>query len=298
MASKKGATHAIDRGNDRTGFSMSSSPILSNIPDEVENDLSSTGTKNTTNDSNSNVSNIEEIYENEREQSKIRNWKESPYAVGLVEATWADELNRVRSRSRDGNSNGGPCGAYCNDEADPTCGCLSISAIVCTKLGAKRVGNMAILKESVETAVEDDRDDEAVDCDLMDEENQEQGLVGSKRKRVVFRRKMDIVVGPFWPMLVCVTYPLIISISMWTAVVALPGKHPLFIFFWLCCTVGLCLALFSTGCRDPGIMLRRRDSPQSVDVPWRWNDQALTWRPLGSFYDGDCACVVEEFDHT
>jgi len=234
---------------------------------------------------------IEEIYENEREQSKIRNWKESPYAVGLVEATWSDELSRFHSRSNAGSA--GPCLCSCDDETDPTCGCIKLSAIVCTKLGAKRIGNMAILKESVERVVEEGHTDY--------ERNLEMGLnsTSSKRTRLVFRRKMDIVVGPYWPMLVFITYPLIFTVSLWTAVEALPGKPPLFIIFWCICTVSLCLALFATGCRDPGILLRIRDQPLSEDSSrWRWNDQALTWRPRGSMYDSDCACVVEKFDHT
>eukprot|EP00558_Chaetoceros_sp_UNC1202_P001963 CAMPEP_0197260222 /NCGR_PEP_ID=MMETSP1429-20130617/83923_1 /TAXON_ID=49237 /ORGANISM="Chaetoceros sp., Strain UNC1202" /LENGTH=80 /DNA_ID=CAMNT_0042724457 /DNA_START=478 /DNA_END=720 /DNA_ORIENTATION=- len=31
---------------------------------------------------------------------------------------------------------------------------------------------------------------------------------------------------------------------------------------------------------------------------WRWNDQVQSFIPRGSYYDPDCAVVVEEFDHT
>jgi len=209
---------------------------------------------------------IEGRYETEREKAKVRHWKESVYAVGLVEPTWADE--------------------QFNPDRDPLCNCVSIGSKVCARLGARRVGNMAVLRESVETMADDDDDSN-------DEEN-------PGRKRNVSRRTFGIVVGPYWPMLVFVTYPIIFGVSLWAAF-SLPGKNPLFILFWLCCTLGIIVALFQTSCRDPGIMLRRRESPNKLGDPadlWRWNDQALTWRPRGAFYDQDCACVVEKFDHT
>lgn len=231
---------------------------------------------------------IEERYESERDNSKIRHWKESPYAVGLVEPTWADELTRHKISE---HINSGPCGESCNDDTDPTCGCISFGAIVCSRLGAKRVGNMAVLKESVES-VEDEVNEE----EEIDEENPD----GRRGKRIVSRRKIDLVVGPYWPMLIFVTYPLIFGVSFWAAYAGLPGKHPLFILFWFCSTMGLVVALFQTGFRDPGIMLRKREAPNgdANSSGWRWNDQALTWRPRGAFYDSDCACVVEKFDHT
>ena len=264
---------------------------------------------------------LEERYDQEREHAKLRHWEESPYAVGLVEATWADELARMTSRSSSSSSSSssrrppqGPCGDCCaeeEDSMDPTCGCIKLSAIVCTKLGAKRVGNMAILNYSNET-VEEEEEGSNEEGSMTDEEQQGVALTTvtsssssssssyhPKRKRMVFRQKIAIVVGPYWPMLVFITYPLILGVSFWTATTALPGMPMAFILFWCACTIGLCLSLFATGCRDPGIMLRRRTPPPTTEASrWRWNDQAKTWRPYGSVYDPDCACVVERFDHT
>lgn len=211
--------------------------------------------------------------EKERELAKVRNWKESPYAVGLVEVTWSDELTRHQNKMC--------CEDLCREEMEPACGCLYLSGLICPLLGAKRLGNMAVLKESVETVREENEDG--------DDEEQGGG-------RMVSRRKISIVVGPYWPMLVCLTYPLVIGVSAWTALKGIPGKHPLFIAFWLLCTFTLCMALFGVSCRDPGILVRRREP--HADPSWRWNDQTQTYRPRRAVYDPDCAVVIEDFDHT
>jgi len=217
---------------------------------------------------------ISERIKRERDLAKVQCWKESPYAVGLVEVSWRDELSRKQDIENSRNC----CRNMCSQDVDPMCGCLYMSGLVCSLLGARRLGNMAVLKESIETVVEDDAD--VINGDV----------------RRVSRRKIELVVGPYWPMLFFVTYPLILIISGWTAVRAIPGKHPLFILFWLICTLSLCSSLFGVGCRDPGILLRRRDAP--TDPAWRWNDQAQTYRPRNAVYDPDCAVVVEQFDHT
>ena len=41
---------------------------------------------------------VDEQYQSEREQAKLRHWKESEHAAGLVEPTWADELESYRRR--------------------------------------------------------------------------------------------------------------------------------------------------------------------------------------------------------
>ena len=123
---------------------------------------------------------------------------------------------------------------------------------------------------------------------------------GAVRTRQVHRRKIDLVVGPYWPMLLCITYPLIFAVSTWTLVSAiLPGRHPLVTLIWATLTLGLIYALFSVSFRDPGILPRHRTPPVgSGRGEWRWNDQAQTYRPRGAIYDPDCAVVIEGFDHT
>jgi len=200
-------------------------------------------------------SSMDEEFVVERESAKMRHWKESPYAVGLVEPTWHDERQRRNMRPT-------AIGCIsCPEEIEPTCGCLYLSGIVCTKLGAGRVGNMAVLKE---TSVGD-------------------------------RTKIQLVVGPYWPMLLCVTYPLIFGVSAWTAVEAIPHQNIIVVFIWATLTFGLIYSLFNVGFRDPGILQRHSEAPADG---WRWNDQAQTFRPRGAIYDSDCAVIIEEFDHT
>jgi len=145
---------------------------------------------------------------------------------------------------------------------------------------------MIVLKESVRSI--DDNGEEA-------EEKREE-------------RHLDLVVGPFWPMMLFVTYPIILSVSSWTLYSAfIKGNKPFFIFiFWIMGTLGLIVSLFQVAFRDPGIMRRYRDIPRNVPSGgsmrskswWKWSDAALTYRPYGALYDPDCACVIEGFDHT
>eukprot|EP00586_Coscinodiscus_wailesii_P001232 CAMPEP_0172483840 /NCGR_PEP_ID=MMETSP1066-20121228/11025_1 /TAXON_ID=671091 /ORGANISM="Coscinodiscus wailesii, Strain CCMP2513" /LENGTH=257 /DNA_ID=CAMNT_0013247979 /DNA_START=84 /DNA_END=854 /DNA_ORIENTATION=- len=245
------------------------------IPGQVEDDLSGcVELVPAMDDGNENGSEdrevlIDNLYEKEREMAKVRHWEEHPYSVGLVETTWSDELTRHQQKKC--------CDDICMSEMEPTCGCLYLSGLVCPLLGAKRVGNMAVLKESVENTMEDSDDEE-------------QG------RRRVSRKKISIVVGPYWPMLVCITYPLILGVSLATAIKGIPGRHPLVIAFWCLCTASLCMALFGVGCRDPGILPRRREAHS--DPTWRWNERARTYLPRRAVYDPDCAVVIEEFDHT
>lgn len=273
-----------------------------------------------------------ERYVIERENAKIKHWKEHPYAVGCVEPTWEDELISLRLRRQaningggaygDDNNNSGCCSDTENEGADSTCGCVRISAMACSRLGARRIGNMVILKESIETVFEesDDQDDEDNnDTDTVSTNDIEEGGLemislneqqqtksnNSKKKKKVSRKKIDLIVGPFWPMLIFVTYPLIFGVSLWTAVRALPGKSLFFIGVWCLLSGGLVVALFNTGFRDPGIMLRKRSKPSddaSVKnnrrMMWRWSDNGQTWKPRHAVYDPDCACVIEGFDHT
>ena len=252
--------------------------------------------------------------------AKVRNWKEGELAAGLVELTWRDELGKHRyavdNDEDDANgANRGVCADCCKEEMEPTCGCLYLSGLVCSRLGAGRVGNMAILREStvmVEEVINDaDESEEGIESEhdggrpAPSSNGSAAGAGagaggGAVRTRQVHRRKIDLVVGPYWPMLLCITYPLIFAVSTWTLVSAiLPGRHPLVTLIWATLTVGLIYALFSVSFRDPGILPRHRTPPVgSGRGEWRWNDQAQTYRPRGAIYDPDCAVVIEGFDHT
>lgn len=211
---------------------------------------------------------LDEPVDDQLENEKIRYWKESPFAVGLTEPSWKHEIARSWTDDND---------------ADPT-GCLCCSAGVCSVLGAGRVGNMAVLHSSTELVEEVEDDDE----------NGQQTVNRYKRP------KLNIVVGPYWPILIFVTYPIIFSVSAWAFVSQiLPGNKPLpLVFVWTVMTTALIVTLACTGCRDPGILYRVSNPPPQTENSWRWSDQALTYRPRGSFYDIDTAVVVRGFDHT
>ena len=299
---------------------------------------------------------------------KIRHWKNSLYAVGLVEPTWADELYRRKSKREKVNKEELE---YQDDTAVCDCACLYLSAIVCSALRAKRIGNMAILKDrwvdvsthksnsmnsrygpiDEETTVgddechshnsdvlsgnDDDDDDDVDELEQDDNEPEKDDKIlkdnATRHRKVSFksqvssskmtRRKqtpqpptiqkrhvLDLVVGPFWPMLFFVTYPLILGVSFLTAYfsVFIPGQKWFISLAWSILTFALCFSLFSVSCRDPGIMMRYHEpgssSSSSSDchetTPWRWNEETQSYRPRDALYDPECACVIEEYDHT
>jgi hypothetical protein len=218
---------------------------------------------------------VEQEYQVEKHKLRLKYWRESPFAIGLTEATWIAERFRPDVNSR----------AHGDSELErDSSGCLCFSAQICPLLRAGRVGNMVILKSSHEWVEEVTEDEET----------------GEQTSRRYTRPVLDIVVGPYWPMLVFVTYPIIFGVSGWTLVygIAPGGKPPLLIFMWTVCTVGLIVALALTACCDPGIMYKYKNPPPQSESTWRWTDQAETYRPRGAYYDADTAVVVEEFDHT
>jgi len=236
---------------------------------------------------------IDQIYQSSKQSARENHWRNNPYATGLVEPSWKDEIGRGTESVENGAN--GPNRRCCADaaepEMDPTCGCLVVSGYVCGLLNAGRVGNMAILKES----------HVMVDEIVQDEEVED----GAVRTRKVSKRQIDLVVGPYWPMMMFVTYPLILVISFWTAAMAVfvPNYNIFVVIFWSAMTFGLCFSLFSVAFRDPGILPKYKDIPFSEDgnqarSSWRWNDLAQSYAPRGSSYDPDCAVIVEEFDHT
>jgi hypothetical protein len=112
---------------------------------------------------------VEERCENERHNQKVRHWKESPFACGLVEITWADE--RLK--------NNPPPSAAADEFSVDSANCLCFSAAVCPHLNAGRVGNMSVLRQSTVT----------VDFEYTDEET------GELRIERVARPRLDLVVG-------------------------------------------------------------------------------------------------------
>jgi len=214
---------------------------------------------------------LDERYESEAHNLKLKHWKEGPFATGMTAPTWEEEYSRY--------TNPREC---CMHIEEDSMGCLCFSAIACSKLGASRVGNMAVLKQSTEWVEEEEEDEN-----------------GETKTRRFTRPRLDVVVGPYWPMLCCVTYPLILGVSAMTLITAIPGKHPVVILVWACCTIGLIYSLAMTAFRDPGILPRyEKPPPSGENNGWRWSDRAHSYRPRGAFYDPDTAVIVEGFDHT
>ena len=111
------------------------------------------------------------------------------------------------------------------------------------------------------------------------------------------RSNLHCVVGPFWPVLMFVTYPLILFFSGIVAIFHLQAA-PLYLqVLWWGSTLTLVGALAFTGCRNPGIVRRWKAKPDGCSH-WIWSDQGRTYRPPRARYDGDCGVVIEEFDHT
>lgn len=102
-------------------------------------------------------------------------WQESYFARGAVRSTWEAEYAELHENGWNGECSKMMDG---NPKNSVPCGCCS--AIVCTALGAGRVGNMAVLKQSNEWVTEE----------VPDEENG-----GTKTIRVT-RPRLDFVVGP------------------------------------------------------------------------------------------------------
>lgn len=270
-------------------------------------------------------------YQQEKHQNKLRHWKESEYAAGLVEPTWADELEKYNREGRSGCCCCCPPSAEVNqvfqEEMDPGCGCIYLSAVVCSRLGADRIGNMAVLKSRyVMVEVDEDGDEDEEDFVNDDEEalrnrnksdSDGKKNTGKVTKRMVRKREIQFIVGPFWPMLLGITYPLIFGVSGLTLFVGLPYRAWYIKLGWAVLTILLIRALFNTGFRDPGILTRHKDPPEDENEeeediprrrvgfrwgteggPWRWSEQAQSYRPRNASYDPDTAVIVEEFDHT
>jgi hypothetical protein len=203
---------------------------------------------------------VNQVNEEDEDDEMKRRWKESPFAVGLTKATWADEQVGCLDLCRSCSS--GSRHSY-----------VHLSAWLCRYTGAGRVGNMVVLSQDIEE-VEDDS--------------------GRKTKRP----RLKWIVGPYWTVTLCLTLPFFIGLSAWTGIEKLPDQHLAVVLTWVICNVGLLLSLCNVSCRDPGIMYRHAQPPLGEEQSWRWNDQALTYRPSHAKFDPECGVVIEHFDHT
>lgn len=190
----------------------------------------------------------------------IRHWKGSPFAVGLVKPSWKDERLGCLEM----------CRLLVAGRLWQTYFCTSC---VCSRTGAGRVGNMTILVQRME-------DVEAHN--------------GPKRQRP----RLLCVLGPYWPVAWGLTVPFFAAFGGW-AVYSKVARLPMHILItWSLCYLGLVISFILVSCQDPGILYRHATIPSGQEESWRWNDQALTFRPTYAKYDTECAAVIEDFDHT
>ena len=197
--------------------------------------------------------------------------------MGCVNVTWKDDHPSWWFRSRHDSG-----GNEDNDDSHVVDHQFAISSIVCGCLGAGRVGNMAVLAQSIE-----DFEAEVLDADT--------GQMTTIRKQ---RPKLLWVVGPYWTVNLFITFPLIFGISGWICYQRIVMSNYIVIVTWSIGTFLMVFSLCMISCRNPGILYRHSQIPPTVEEEWRWNDQARTYRPASSRFDSECQVVVEGFDHT
>jgi hypothetical protein len=260
------------------------------------------------------------------QERKLRAWRESPFAVGLVSPTWWDDRptwyfrgnnsRRNKQRKQNNDNDDGEEEQYDNniiyddddDDVDDIDRNLPASSIVCSCIGAGRVGNMAVLAQTIEEYHERTI-------------NQVTGEESIQRKK---RPKLLWVIGPYWTVNFFITFPLILGVSAWVGYRRIVYAHVSIVISW---TIGTFLLLFSlcmVSCRNPGILYRHAQPPQTQSPrtqssssnttgneqheqqqqaqwesqQWRWNDQAKSYRPPKARFDPETQVVVEGFDHT
>ena len=105
------------------------------------------------------------------------------------------------------------------------------------------------------------------------------------------------MLGPYWTMLVFVTWPLAVLGPSLAAALWCGRFHVGVRIAYGAVIAATALALISVSTRNPGL-LRRRDAAPEGDVNWVWNDQAATYKPPGAIYCSWCDAVLLDFDHT
>jgi DHHC palmitoyltransferase len=220
----------------------------------------------------------EAVQEGDEDDSEmVRKWKASPFAIGLTNATWADDdLGCVKT-----------CWSCCNGSKRTHVYC---TACICRHFGCVgRVGNMIVLRQTME--------DVAVDVNAED---------GNVTRRTIRRPRLRCVVGPYWMITFFVVVPFFTVLSLWVARRLFTSSdddqeqpHLAVVLVWIFFTAGLFFSLFQVACSDPGIQYRYANRPDSIEGgdEWIWNDQALSYRPQHAKFDPDVQCIVKHFDH-
>jgi DHHC palmitoyltransferase len=238
----------------------------------------------------------EDVVQNDDDSEMVRKWKESPFAIGLTHATWADDdIGCVPT-----------CLACCNGSTRAHIYC---TACICRHFGCSRrvgrVGNMIVLRQTMEDVVNVNASDNAADNAAGNAETGTNAVVIQQRIR---RPRLRCVVGPYWMITLFVVVPFFTVLSLWVArrlfTVDIDDQQQRLavVLVWIFFTTGLFFSLFQVACSDPGIHYRHATRPGSNIAgdgdEWIWNDQALSYRPQHAKFDPDVQCIIKHFDHT
>ena len=149
--------------------------VMDRESNEPTNSTATLAATATTNEVTTTHVSIDARYHAESQQLRTKQWQESYFARGCTNSTWEAEYAQLKDNGWKGECSRMMDG---NDDNNVPCGCCS--AIICSALGAGRVGNMAVLKQSNEWVAEE----------VPDEENG-----GTKTERFT-RPRLDFVAGP------------------------------------------------------------------------------------------------------
>ena len=154
------------------------------------------------------------------------------------------------------------CSAICRSLCDPNnCAdepgednvevCTLISTVACGCLGDRvtRIGNMSVFSYTIipgnkkeSSRATGGGDEETGERELTKEEEEEEMLNEEKIN-------INVILGPYWPMLLFITYPLIIGISLMVghSIIKNGGIPWYIILAWLTLTMTVCVSLYYTG---------------------------------------------------
>jgi DHHC palmitoyltransferase len=195
---------------------------------------------------------------NNDENDMVRNWKESPFAVGLTYPTWEEEPVRC-----------------CNDEwcFKP----VNITAICCRYCCVGRVGNMVVLLQQNVPATD------PITSSTVSHRPKLMIVLGPYWMVLVF------VTIPIFALLSAYTFFRVTRHQESTTLFILHLITTFGLFVSL-----LMVGCQDPGI----LYRHNVPPNSSEATEWQWNDQALTYRPLHAKYDSECAVVIEQFDHT
>jgi DHHC palmitoyltransferase len=286
---------------------------------------------------------VEDIDNNDNEdddqdyQEYIRKWKESPFAIGRSYTTWQEEKAVCCMSLRFCLLKYGCYRSCCCDCETPTViqhrlraqqqqeqqqynqprryhysknkSIVACTAWICKYTSFPRVGNMIVLYQTIP----------ARSSQLQSEDDPSPSLQRT-------RPQLYIVLGPYWMIALFVTFPIMMILSIWTAVVKIQFHVHWVQWTWLVSTIMMIFTFLLVACTNPGIQYRYHTKPQqhhdrnhpamtpseinqSIDhdpnnssninnnTEWVWNDQAYTYRLSTAKYDPECAVVIDQLHH-